>query len=280
MLDFRWRLRRLYRSVSLPRGAATALKHWLHRLTPRWWLSLGLNPKKFCTLWCVWAQHHSRHHHQDVLLFASELFRLVSLCLTPCWLDTWRKRAVSLLSLTDVDRLTAERWAIEDINEIWDCTDVGIETDFFLRIEEGFLCVFCNCAALWGIALNRRPSCPYVCCEPEDTLNWVVDAFCMSVSFSSAEWSLSSCPLTLTLHPVRVTSILVHLGFTFVSKCVSQSLIVLVFCVSMSQWAGSSVCARLLCTHKLTHVCTYLCAIILTVKAIAPNLPPQREYWY
>lgn len=55
---------------------------------------------------------------------------------------------------------------------------------------------------------NKKASLPSVRHEPEDTLNRLADAFCMSVSFSLAEWGFSSCPLVPARHPLCVTSIL------------------------------------------------------------------------
>lgn len=137
---------------------------------------------------------------------------------------------------------------------------------------------------------NEKASLPSVRHEPEDTLNRLADAFCMSVSFSLAEWGFSSCPLVPARHPLCVTSILSFFSLLLASShaglriceyarvSVSHCSCILWKYVTVSRFL--SVPQGFLCMHKLTHVCTYLCTIILTVKAIAPNLPPQREYWY
>lgn len=130
------------------------------------------------------------------------------------------------------------------------------------------------------ISACRALPLSYFWYEPEATLNWLVVAFCMSVSPSPAEWSLSSCPRILPLHLTFVTSTppphsalfsSVHVSL-HIRGCASasQSLAVLVFCVSVSQLSFS----RLVCMHKSTHACRYLHAIILTVRAIASPTPP------
>lgn len=123
--------------------------------------------------------------------------------------------------------------------------------------------------------------------EPEATLNWMVVAFCMSVSHYPVEWSLSPCPLILPLHLTCATSLSVILppfsvscGISHLWLCTGVSVSLcsctLCKCVTVVVFPACE-CLRLVCMHKSTHACTYLHAIILTVRAIAPPSPTIKR---
>ena len=102
-----------------------------------------------------------------------------------------------------------------------------------------------------SLSLSLSLSLSHICYEPEATLNWMVVAFCMSVSHYKSEWTLSSCLLILPLQSIltmRVTSIL-GVPILPVSPVLARlriwacvCVIVHVFCVCPSyhvSWCGS-----------------------------------------
>lgn len=112
---------------------------------------------------------------------------------------------------------------------------------------------------------------------PQATLNRVLVSFCMSVSHCPAEWSLSFRLLVLTLQRIRVRLPFCVSPFCPLPQCMWGYVCV---CVCLCRCILCK-CAPVIMFHSVcASQCLFpdMCAIILTVKAIAPHLLPQREY--
>lgn len=78
-------------------------------------------------------------------------------------------------------------------------------------------------------------------------------------------------------HPAPFLWVMWDFTFVIVYWCLSLSLFLYSVQVCYSCRFPACECLRLVCMHKSTHACTYLHAIILTVRAIAPPSPTIKR---